>query len=199
MTTDPEADAPDLEQELREGAVQRVAAGFESQDEIVEGLVETFGDEADPDEIRPIARRVTAEALAAHLVAQQTWPVPTDNDRLDRAFAALEAGGIVARQNFTCCQSCGHGEIGDEIGDRPARGYTFFHMQDTEAAVDGHGIFLAYGAASPDGDAVAIGRAIVAALEREGLKPDWDGSLERRIYVRMDWKKRRSVAGGRSL
>jgi Domain of unknown function (DUF6891) len=38
----------------------------------------------------------------------------TDADRVGAAFAALEAGGIVTRTNFTCCQNCGYTEIRHE-------------------------------------------------------------------------------------
>jgi hypothetical protein len=185
----------ELEQQIRDTAVERVAAGFEAEAEIVEGIIERFADEAEEDEVRPLATRATAEALAAHLAAQAQWRAPTDNDRLDRAFAALEATGIVARQNFTCCQTCGHGEIFDEFGGRRVRGYVFYHMQDTEAAVAGLGLSLAYGAASKEEDPVAIGHAIVDALRRERLSVEWDGSLERRISVAMEWRRRRDVAG----
>lgn len=48
----------------------------------------------------------------------------------------------MARQNFTCCQTCGLAEIDDEIEvvraeGRPVRGYAFFHQQDTAGAVEG--------------------------------------------------------------
>jgi hypothetical protein len=79
----------------------------------------------------------------------------------------------------------------DEAG-MTVRGYAFFHMQDTEAAVEGDGLYLSYGAvADGAGAAEAIGHAVVAALEAKGLDPVWDGEWSRRIFVPMDWRRRR--------
>ncbi|GAA3642822.1 hypothetical protein GCM10022267_31820 [Lentzea roselyniae] len=48
----------------------------------------------------------------------------TDPERLTRAFAALREAGITARENFTCCRSCGESEIGGEGGSDPAASST---------------------------------------------------------------------------
>lgn len=182
---------PELDAEIRSAACNRVAEGFDDATDIVEGLCDQFSDEAADEEVRPIAEHATDEALREHLVAQEHWSIPTDCDRIDRAFAALERAGIVARQNFTCCQTCGHVEIGDELDDRSV-GYTFFHQQDTESAVEGYGICLAYGAvAESDEAAVAVARSVTEALEREGLTVTWNGTSQQRIQVALDWKRRR--------
>jgi hypothetical protein len=147
--------------------------------------------------LRRLAPRLLREALAEQAEFQRSWPSRTDCDRLDAAFAALEADGVIARQNFSCCGTCGSGEIWDEIEEaqkegRPARGYAFFHMQDTESAVEGYGLCLNYGACEEgEAAAVAVGRDIVAALTAQGLQTDWDGSHAKRIGVSLDWKKRR--------
>jgi len=111
---------------------------------------------------------------------------------------------VVARQHFTCCQSCGHAEIGHEIAQalqlRGAAGailgYAFYHWQDTESAVDDGTLCLAYGA-TRDGKAAAleVGHSIVRALKEAGLSAEWDGDLGRRIVVKLDWKRRRTVDG----
>ena len=66
-------------------------------------------------------------------------------------------------------------------------------MQDTESAAGG-GLFIGYGSVD-DSDAATrqIGREIVDALQRHGLKPDWDGRSDTRIYVPMKWKRRRAL------
>ena len=75
---------------------------------------------------------------------------------------------------------------------RRTRGYTFYHWQDTEAAVEGYGICLYYGACDEGGSAdLAIGREIVGELKRQGLRPEWN-EPNRRIEVPMDWKRRRA-------
>lgn len=191
---------PELETNMEEEAARRVAAGFESIDEIKAALPEHFaGSDAaegvDEVELAALAARVTDEAASAHLLAQATWPLETDCDRLDRAFAALEARRIVARQNFTCCRTCGHAEIGDEMA-ATSRGYTFFHMQDTDDAVDGSGLYLAFGATTAEPEAeVAIGREVTAALRAEGLAVEWEETNRARIFVTIDWKRRRELSG----
>ncbi|MCX6956374.1 MAG: hypothetical protein NTV51_29925 [Verrucomicrobia bacterium] len=72
------------------------------------------------------------------------------------------------------------------------RGYSYYHMQDTEHAVGGHGVYLAYGA-TEEGAAAAtrIAHEICDALRDEGLKVDWDGTPQRRVLVKLDWKRRR--------
>jgi hypothetical protein len=194
-------DADTLQQAVEElgGYIRRdVAAGFSDPDHIAESAVEVLSGEHDAEALRPHALRLTREAIEAHRREQATWPAVTDCDRLDAAFVELERSGIVARQNFTCCQTCGHYEIGDEItaareAGREVRGYTFYHMQDTESAVEGGGLCLAYGALEPgDGALVAVGREIVKVLCRHDLKPEWDGSGAKRIFVSLDWKRRRA-------
>lgn len=176
----------------------QVAAGFASADAIVEAAGDIFGDEADPAVLNHHIRRFIREAIAEHMIEQASWPAVTDCDRLDRAFAELEAGGIICRQNFSCCGTCGASEIWDEIttvedAGRPARGYAFYHVQDTESAVDGYGIYLNYGSVE-DGEAAAliVAHEIVAVLGRHGLKVEWDGQWSRRIGVSLDWKRRRA-------
>ncbi len=184
-------------QELR-GYIQRdVAAGFRPEHEIATSAVEILADDYDADALTPHATKMTRELIAAHKLKQASWPQTTDCDRLDSAFAALERAGVVCRQDFSCCGTCGVDEIQDEMskaaksGTR-VRGYAFYHMQDTESAVEGHGLYLNYGAVQ-DGEAAAvgIGQEIAASLKQQGLKLDWDGTLTKRIGVRLDWKRRR--------
>jgi hypothetical protein len=121
----------------------------------------------------------------------------TDCDKLDKAFAGLEMKGIVARQNFTCCQTCGNAEIGDEIKafaeKTEPKGYTYYHMQDTESACEYGSLYLAYGTVGgTDDDAVAIGNTIRDTMQEHGLTVEWNGKLDQRICITgLDWKKRR--------
>lgn len=187
----------DVIDELREMIETGVAAGFLEPHEVVEDVVDTLDGEADPVQLRAAATRLTEVMFAAHARAQANWPAETDCDRLDAAFAELESRGIVARQNFSCCQSCGASEIWDEVDaaeaeDRTIRGFTFYHQQDTESAVHGGGLYLAYQSITEDeGAAEEVGREIVAVLRRHGLEPEWNGSVSKRIRVPMEWKRRR--------
>ncbi|MGW6918600.1 DUF6891 domain-containing protein [Kitasatospora sp. NPDC054939] len=144
---------------------------------------------------RPVSRE-QAEALADRLwlerVAEQArWQDETDPERLTRAFTALEEAGITARENFTCCGSCGHSEIGGEAGP-DARGFVYFHTQSTDSAAAGRGLTLYYGGFDDSADTTtAVGHEIVAALEAVGLRTDWDHNPNRAITVTpLDWRRR---------
>lgn len=189
----------DVLKDVRDYIRHDVATGFDDPAAIVESAIEMFADELDAAVIEPHVRRILAEELAVHAGQQRGWPARTDCDKLDAAFATLEKNGVIARQHFTCCGTCGSTEIWDEMAavervGGAARGYAFYHWQDTEAAVDGSGLMLNYGA-SEEGEAAAliIAREIVAELERHGLVTDWNGSWDKRIGVKLDWKRRRAA------
>jgi hypothetical protein len=112
----------------------------------------------------------------------------------------MEGHGVVARQNFSCCSNCGHGEMWDvmqeaaQAGDpnRRVLGYAFYHMQDTDSAVEGGGIYIKYGAIEQgDQAAVAVGKIIAAAVREAGLAVEWNGAANQAVNVTLDWKKRR--------
>ncbi|MDX2109822.1 MAG: hypothetical protein SFY80_06215 [Verrucomicrobiota bacterium] len=187
----------DALQELRSYIQRDVDAGFLPEGEIAKNAVEILADDYDANVLTRQAVRMTLEIIDAHKQEQASWPQTTDCDRLDTAFAALERAGVVARQDFCCCGNCGAGEIREEM-DKVAqsgtrvRGYAFYHMQDTEAAVDGGGLYLNFGAVQ-EGKAAAIeiGREIVATLKQQGLQVNWDETWAKRIGVQLDWKRRR--------
>jgi hypothetical protein len=184
--------------ELRDYIRTHVAAGFDPEKEIITSAIESLSDEHDADALRPHATRLTRELLAEHRRAQKSWPAVTDCDRLTAAFAALERKGIVARENFSDCQTCGTSEIGEQMekrakSGRKVLGYVFYHMQDTERATEGGGLYLSYGTYESAGAeaSVAIGREVIAVLHTQGLTTEWNGKLEQRIHVKLDWKRRR--------
>lgn len=187
-------------QDLRSIINLEVKGGFAKRDEIIELAMDYLLDMFDynPDVMEIEAIRATDELLAQHKAVQQTWLDETECDRLDEAFATLDRKGIVARHNFTCCQTCGHAEIAYEVDEtshhRPVRGYVFYHQQDTESAVMGYGLYLAYGAVSSTEIAsIDIGWEIVDALRDAGLSVEWNGSIQKRINVDiMDWRWRRA-------
>jgi Domain of unknown function (DUF6891) len=89
--------------DMRKYIQRKTAAGFDTAAEIENAAVEVFSDDQAPDVLRPIAERLTFEAVEAHLAAEARWPEVTDCDLLDRAFWEMERAGIVARHDFTCC------------------------------------------------------------------------------------------------
>lgn len=159
--------------------------------------MDLLSDEFKTEEIRPLAEarvRIITEKL---IEEQKAWPHVTDCDKIDSVFFALGQKGIVCRQDFSCCGSCRSGEIWDEINKESkagqlVRGYAFYHMQDTESAVEGGGIYLNYGV-TEEGElaALRIAHEICDEIRLSGLEVDWDGSWEKRIGVMLEWKRRR--------
>ncbi|MEU3557841.1 DUF6891 domain-containing protein [Streptomyces fragilis] len=147
-------------------------------------------------ECRPLTRgqaRRLADALWLERVGEQAgWQGETDPERLSRAFARLREHGIVAREDFACCRTCGDAEIGAESqpGDR---GFVYFHSQCTEGAALGQGLHLLYGTFDDAGSeaTVAVGREVAEAVRAAGLTVRWDGDPARAIVVTpLDWRRR---------
>ena len=74
-------------------------------------------------------------------------------------------------------------------------GYAFYHARDTERATDGGGLYIGYGDESEMPDRhVQIGREIVEALRAEGFSPLWNETAAQRMFVPIEWRKRRAAA-----
>lgn len=162
--------------------------------DIVAWALEVHHEGGDAAELTALAEELAAQEIGRHLAEQSGWTEPTESDRLTAAFRELDETGIVARENFTCCQGCGTSEIGAEATD--CSGYAFYHQQDAEAAARSGGLHLAYGilhdgSALPDpADTAAIGARIVAALRRHDLPVEWNGEADKRIFVPITWQRR---------
>ncbi|MGW0086677.1 DUF6891 domain-containing protein [Streptomyces sp. NPDC003393] len=156
---------------------------------LVEETVHLMEDAVSAAQVREIVERLWLERVTE----QADWTGPTDPDRLEEAFAALDRAGIVARENFTCCRGCGVAEIGAEVTDPDsARRFVFFHHQSTRAAAAGHGLTLHYGGFDGSEETTAaVGREVVTALDAAGLSTHWDGDPARAITVTpLTWRKR---------
>ncbi|MFT5424816.1 MAG: hypothetical protein ACI89L_002618, partial [Phycisphaerales bacterium] len=189
---------PDEQMQILAGATQhasiQIRTGFESAANVVQVVEEILGDEGYEGDVAATSRSLVQEEMDRLGSEQGGWEHPTDCERFDEAFDELNANGILARHHYSCCQNCGNTEIEIEHhhlvrqGLRP-RGSTYYHVQDTESAVEGGGLYLAYGA--PDGGEATrlIGEEVRETFERHGLTVRWDGTSEKRIAVLMDWKR----------
>ncbi|MBX3064650.1 MAG: hypothetical protein KF726_16835 [Anaerolineae bacterium] len=170
-----------------------VRGGFYTSTEIVE-LVSRSKSYREFVRTHNVPKLVT-QHIAEYEREQATWEYPTDCDRLDNAFEEFNQKGIVARQNFSCCGTCGSGEI-EEIAEeqrkhRYVRGTVFYHVQTTELAVNGYGVYLYFAAMIDDEqEHRRLGRVIIEILERAGLATEWDDDPQKAIHIRMDWKRR---------
>lgn len=141
-------------------------------------------------EVTTMASFAIDKAVEQCLSEEKTWLELTDCDKLTNAFEELSENGIVAQENFTCCQTCGSYEIAEHAveGDY---GYVFYHQQDTERAVEGDGVYLSYGNIGSDEKPLTdITDQIVNTIEKHGLRVNWNRSMNTRMLVNLDWKKR---------
>ncbi len=189
---------PQTQEKASEFIHQHVTAGFAAADQIIEWTLDYIENPPDFDALEAYVVQATRAAIAAHCAAQRAWPAETDCDRLDFAFLLLEEEhGIVARQNFTCCQSDGHSEIWGEIRAaqkaRPISGYVFYHEQDTASVAADGKLYLAFGAvAQGEAAQLAVAQRSVAVLREAGFTVEWNGSVKQRpCLTGLDWKKRR--------
>lgn len=184
-------------EDLRSFIAYRVQEGFESVHEIVENASDFALDKYEREDLLPDIKRITAELLAAHRTEQAEWEGLTDCDRLDEAFAVLNRQGIVARQDFSCCNNCGFTEIWDEIEEeekhQTIEGYLFYHLQATQTAIESGKLQMAYGCVEEDeAILIAIVNKIVAELRRVGLNASWEGTVYHPIVVDgLVWRRRR--------
>lgn len=188
----PALDLADGELDLLTARVREViAGGYATRAELAE-LAEEYLVSQYHRPVSPAQATLLADRLWMERVEEQArWEGETDPERISRAFTALEAAGITARENFTCCRNCGHAEIAAEAAPG-ARGFVYFHRQCTDAAVSGHGLVLLYGGFDGSAEAATvIGREVAAAVAATGLPVEWDGSPERAINVTpLNWRRR---------
>jgi hypothetical protein len=182
----------DTDQYILENIRTWVWSGFYSPEEVDEFI----GDLLEGDADEKMLRAAVLPEFEKKATAEASWPARTDCDRLDEAFAELNAAGIIALHNAGYTMSDGHEDVGEELhrrGRTGIRGYCFYHGQDLERAVRGEGLTLAFGDLDAEDDQkVVIGREVKQALERAGLSAKWNGDPGTRIEVpNLDWKRRR--------
>lgn len=173
-----------------------VWAGFYSEEDVeamLDDLIEDEGEEENIDEAE--ARALVVEEFERKFAAEDGWPDTTDCDRLDEVFEGLLDEGICAVANAGYTLSEGFTEVAEALHERGSEnfyGYCFYHGQDVEHAVDGHGLMLAFGDLNDNQEkARAVGRTIFGMLVDAGFEPEWDGTVKNRISLRQfDWKRR---------
>jgi hypothetical protein len=114
----------------------------------------------------------------------------TFKSQLNAAFKAARKAGLLARQNFMCCGTCGSYALGEKITERaaagkPTAGYVFYHAQDTDDLNYGY-VYLKYSSAQSDDDdgTREVGKTLRAIFEEAGMLVEWDGDPMQTIKVR---------------
>ncbi|MBN8607966.1 MAG: hypothetical protein J0L81_13705 [Caulobacterales bacterium] len=141
------------------------------------------------------AQSIVQEEIARKTAAEAHWPARTDCDRLDEAFSRLDSVGICAVQNAGYTSSDGHEEVElalDQRGRDRCHGYCFFHGQDLERAIDGHGLMLAFGDLRDDVKrSASVAQQVCSEMRAAGFAVQWNGDVGQRIEITsIDWKRR---------
>lgn len=89
---------------------------------------------------------------------------------LTKAFRELRKHGYFARQNFTCCQTCGWAEVPDDKSEK----VVFYHSQDNDNKMKNESFYLSW-----CGD----GNQIQTILRENGVETRWEGTQDKRIEV----------------
>lgn len=120
--------------------------------------------------------------------------------RLDSALDQLEESGILARENFWCCQTCAYTAMHEEVlesidAGEDVRGFVLFHSQDTERVVETGRLLLRYGGLGENlridqSVSKVVGDEIVAVLRAADFEPEWSGLTTDLIELPIAWDKR---------
>jgi hypothetical protein len=168
-----------------------VWSGFSTPEDVyqmIEEILEEGADEA-------TLRAAVLPEFRKKRAAEKTWPVSTDCDRLDDAFVDLNDSGIIALHNTGMTMSDGRADVGEALNERERGdilGYCFYHGQDLSRAVNGGGLFIAFGDLDADpAQKVDVGHQIKKTLTFHKFEVEWNGDPERRLCIpKFDWKRR---------
>ena len=171
-----------------------VWSGFHTLSDVLE-MLEDWDEDDEDDFDKQMLEEYAKSEFQAKREAEAAWPAVTDCTHLDAAFDALNRMGVIALHNAGYTISDGISDVAEvlaESGREKVKGYCFYHEQDLERAVDGHGLMLAYGdIAETAGGRRAIGELVKAELERRGFVVEWDGDEEKRSDLpRIVWQRR---------
>jgi len=101
-----------------------------------------------------------------------------DHGKLTKGFCAVRKLGIVAKQNFLCCNGCGLNELSNrhKAGKFPGkRGYIFYHNQNYDRMKETGKVCIYFGTFD-ESDSVPMAMEVKAAFESVGLSVDWNGT-----------------------
>lgn len=179
-------------QDLADFALHKIAAGYLARDEVIDAVTDHAAGAITPGEASALVQGLWDERLDA----QARWPEITDCDRLDKAFTELAGAHVLTRQNFGCCLPHGFERLLRQPEARDCVGFAYFAEPDTEDAVSGKGLRVAFGAfastsaQSPQRRVVAVGEQVAGALRSHGLGVEWDGTADGPIWLDLDWQRR---------
>jgi rhodanese-related sulfurtransferase len=178
-TTDPILTADDVLADVRSSARAMIRGGCCTFDQVLTRALELAVLADDVPRAGCVERVVRQEwdAQAAALTASD-GDGPSDDVRIERAFAELERAGIATRLGWSCCPECGESELRRLVPDRSD--YAFVTQPDLERLAAGT---IVVRCSSPE-----VARKAAAALVDQGLDAHDDGDV---VTVRItEWRKR---------
>jgi hypothetical protein len=92
------------------------------------------------------------------------------NPKLVGAFNELTLMGYTALHNHACCNSCGWAEIDDAKAEKAV----FYHRQNTQDLQEKNSCHLSWS---------GNGEEIVSVLQKHGIKTEWDGNENKKIFI----------------
>lgn len=109
--------------------------------------------------------------------------------QINKAFKELRKHGVIALQNYKCCQNCGWAAMTDEVSKRVASGKTvtgqvFYHRQDAESLKSGY-VYLAWSSSGDDTETNEVFGKMVSNIidEFTDCEVIWGGSETSRIRI----------------
>jgi hypothetical protein len=177
-------------EQLRTFASVQVRAGYRDDASIRAEVLEAIRAELDDDaRAQELTEEYLAQARRSLAADAATWPEVTGYDRLQSAFAELEAGDIVVLQ---ACDD--HWAANDVLTERAAagrspRGIAYFTPTDVWHAVEHQmlEVNVWHGDTANVLDTDPLLADVIAVFERHGLPAHFD---EGRIEVTVEWMRR---------
>lgn len=176
-TCDPILTADDVLADVRSTARAMIRGGFRSFDQVLSRALELAVLADDVPRAGSVERVVAQEWDAVMSALAEERGDVSDDVRVERAFAALERDGVVARLGWTCCAECGERELRDLLPDGGA--YAFVTEPDLER--------LATGTMTVHCRSAVVGRTVATALAAHDLEVRADGAV---VVVRITtWRR----------
>ncbi len=184
-----------LKEEAAEQIYKDVRFGFDTLEEILEGIVEMlYNEEIDKNWIEQEIK----EQSDLLIKESQNWKKPNDFTKLKEAFDELNSNGIIALNKAGYTKQDGYEDVGkvkEELKkhDVLPRGFCFYHTQDLERAIlpEIGNLYLAFDSINEeDVEAIKIGKEIVRSLEQKGFSIVWEETVNTRILIEpISWQK----------
>lgn len=174
-----------------------VWSGFDAKDDVRDAAIhETQPPVQSATDLAWLDRQIDQE-WSKKQAAEATWPARTDFNRLDDAFKAIRADGILAKHNAGNTQSDARDDASEEwhqLGGPKSgiKGFVFYHGQDVEGVRADGNLYIGFGTA-PQGTvpALTIAQQSVAHLKKAGFNVTAPPDVDTRIVISgIDWKKR---------